>query len=287
MKVSISVTNYSWPGGVRGGLGEIAQVADEVGIDTLWIDDHLVQADPTAAPEHTEHLEAATTLGFLAARTERVRLGAAVSPVTFRPPAVLIKSVSTLDALSGGRAWLGVGAGYQEGEARDMGLPFPPVAERFEWLEDTVRLAHQMWSGDESPFDGKHFRLEHPVDSPLPARRPRIMIGGTGKRRTLRLVAQYADACNVFDIPDGGKTVRENLAVLAEHCAAVGRPYEEIEKTIGTRLNVGESAAEFAEHCAGLTELGLDHAVVIITGPWTPKAVRTVGAAALALVGTG
>jgi len=279
MRVSISVTNYSWPQGVQTGLGEVAKVADEVGIDTLWIDDHLVQADPYAPQGHTEHLEAISTLGFLAASTAQVRLGAMVSPVTFRPPAVLLKSISTIDALSGGRAWLGIGAGYQEEEARDMGLPLPPVAERFELLEDTLRLAHHMWSGAESPFDGKQIRLERPVDSPLPARRPRIVVGGTGKRKTLRLVAQYADACNVFDIPDGGNTVRENLAVLAEHCEAVGRPFDEIEKTIGTRLNPGETAAEFAARCEGLLELGVDHICVITQGFWTPEAVRIVGEA--------
>jgi alkanesulfonate monooxygenase SsuD/methylene tetrahydromethanopterin reductase-like flavin-dependent oxidoreductase (luciferase family) len=283
MKVSISITNYSWPGGVRSGLDQIAAIADDAGLDTLWIDDHLVQADPTATPEQTEHLEAIGTLGYLAARTERVRLGAAVSPVTFRPPAVLIKAVSTVDTLSGGRTWLGIGAGYQEDESRAMGLPFPPVATRFELLEDTLVLAHQMWAGDESPFEGRQIRLEHPVDSPLPARRPRILVGGTGKRRTLRLVAQYADACNVFDIPDGGKTVRENLAVLADHCADVGRPYDEIEKTIGTRLHPGQSSDELAKQCDSLAELGLDHAIVITSGPWTPEAVRIVGTAASAL----
>jgi F420-dependent oxidoreductase-like protein len=276
MKISISVTNYSWPGGPAKHLGRIAEVADETGIDTVWVADHLLQVDPFADPAHTEHLEALTTLGYLAARTERVRLGTMVAGVTFRPPAVLIKSVSTLDALSGGRAWLGVGTGHQDREARAMGLPFPPVAQRFEQLEETLQLAHRMWSGDESPFEGRHFQLDHPLDSPRPAVRPRILVGGMGERKTLRLVARYADACNLFDIPDGGKTVRHKLAVLAEHCAAAGRPFGEIEKTISTRLEPGETADEFARRCAAFADLGFDHVSVITHGPWTEEAVRTV-----------
>ncbi|MGW5361122.1 TIGR03560 family F420-dependent LLM class oxidoreductase [Actinopolymorpha pittospori] len=286
MRVSISVTNYSWPKGRVGigqRLGRIARVADEEGIDTVWVADHLMQADPFADPGHTEHLEACTTLGYLAASTERVRLGTMVAGVTFRPPAVLIKAISTLDALSGGRAWFGIGTGHHEGEARDMGLPFPSVSERFERLEETLRLAHQMWSGEESAFDGKHYQLAHPLDSPRPTNRPRILVGGTGERKTLRLVAQYADACNVFDIPDGGATVRHKLGVLAEHCARLGRPYDDIEKTIGTRLAPGESAEDFARRCAGFTDLGIDHVGVITHGPWTEDAVRTVGTAARAL----
>jgi len=290
MRVSISVTNYSWPGGaasIRTNLSRVARVADEAGVDTVWVADHLLQADPFADPAHTEHLEAVTTLGFLAARTERVRLGAMVSAVTFRLPAVLIKAISTLDVLSGGRAWFGIGAGHHAGEARDMGLPFGPVAERFERLEETLRLAHQMWSGDESAFEGRHYQLAHPVDSPHPVQRPRILVGGTGERKTLRLVARYADACNVFDIPDGGKTVRHKLSVLADHCAAIGRPYEEIETTISTRIEPGESADEFARRCVELANLGLDHVVVITRGPWTEDAVRTVGDAARAVAPIG
>lgn len=280
MKVSINVTNYSWPTGVGAGLTEVARVADESSLDTLWVDDHLLQADPFAPEGHTEHLEAISTLGFLAGRTERVRLGAMVSPVTFRPPAVLLKAVSSLQALTGGRAWLGVGSGHQEQEARAMGLPFPPVAERFEYLEDTLRLAHHLWSGDESPFTGSRIKLEHPMDSPLPSPRPRILVGGTGKRKTLRYVAQYADACNVFDIPDGGVAVRDNFAVLAEHCAEVGRPVDEIEKSISTRINPGDSADEFADQLVRLGELGADHVVVITVGPWTADSVETVARAA-------
>jgi F420-dependent oxidoreductase-like protein len=281
MRLSLSLTNYSWPSGPPGLAAELARIvraADEGGLDTVWVADHLIQADPTAVPD-SEMLEAYTTLGFFAAHTERVKLGTMVTGVTFRPPSLLIKTVTTLDVLSGGRAWLGVGAGYHEDEARAMDLPLPPVGERFERLEETLRLAQQMWTGDTTPFEGRHYRLERPVGNPPPLRRPPILIGGMGERKTLRLVAEHADACNLFDIPDEGKTIRHKLEVLARHCEAVGRPYDAIEKTVSTRLNPGESAEAFAERCARLAALGLDHAVVITAGPWTEDAVGTLAAA--------
>jgi len=274
MRISLSITNYSWTGDLHAELVRIAQAVDEGGLDTLWVADHLLQADPTSTPD-SEMLEAYTALGFLAGQTRRIRLGAMVTGVTFRPPAVLVKAVTTLDVLSRGRAWLGVGAGYHGDEAQAMELPLPPTAERFESLEDTLKLALQMWQGDSSPFQGRRHRLERPVGNPLPLTRPHppILIGGMGERKTLQLVARYGDACNLFDIPDGGKTIRHKLDVLRRHCEDAGRPYEEIEKTVSTRLNPGESADEFATRCATLQELGLDHAVVITAGPWTEEAV--------------
>jgi F420-dependent oxidoreductase-like protein len=279
MRVSIGVTDFSWPGGLTGELAGIAAAAEDAGLDTLWVADHLLQADPHSSPE-SAMLEAYTTLGFLAARTSRIGLGTMVSAVTFRPPALLVKAVTTLDVLSGGRARFGIGAGHHDGEARAMGLPFPPVGERFERMEETIRLALRMWAGDDSAFEGEHYHLERPIGIPRPVRRPRVLIGGAGERRTLRLVARYADACNVFDIPDGGRTVRHKLAVLARHCEEVGRPYGEIEKTISTRLSPGESAESFARRCAEFAAWGIDHAVVITAGPWSPAAVGTLGRAA-------
>jgi alkanesulfonate monooxygenase SsuD/methylene tetrahydromethanopterin reductase-like flavin-dependent oxidoreductase (luciferase family) len=182
---------------------------------------------------------------------------------------LLIKAVSTLDSLSGGRAWFGVGTGYDEREAAQMGLPLPAVAERYERLEDTLRLAHRMWADDDSPFAGTHVRAERPINRPVPARRPRILIGGSGEKRTLPLVARYADACNLPDIPDGGVTLRRKLDVLARECDAIGRPHDEIEKTVATLLPAGEPPDAFAERCAALGELGLDHATVITRRPWT------------------
>jgi len=265
MRVSIGVTNYSWPGGPNGlgsELDRLVRGADRAGVDTVWVVDHLLQADPTAPPEDTEMLEAYTALGFLAARTERVRLGTMVSGVTFRPPALLVKAVTTLDVLSGGRAWLGLGAGYHGEEAEAMGLPLPPVAERFQRLEETLRIAAQMWAGDDAPFEGRHYRLGRPAGSPLPIQRPRppVLIGGTGERKTLRLVAQYADACNLFDIPDGG-------------------PYGQIEKTLSTRLEAGETSDAFARRCEAAAALGIEHMVVLTSSPWTAEALSTLAAA--------
>jgi F420-dependent oxidoreductase-like protein len=283
MRLSLNITDYTWPGGPSGlgsELARTARAADEAGLDTVWVTDHLIQADPMSVPD-SEMLEAYTTLGFLAAHTRRVRLGTMVTGVTFRPASMLIKAVTTLDVLSGGRAWFGVGAGYEENEARAMDLPLPPVAERFERLEETLRLAFQMWAGDASPFEGRHYHLERPVSSPPPlqAPHPPILIGGMGERKTLRLVAAHADACNLFDVPDQGKTIRHKLDVLARHCDAAGRDYHEIEKTISTRLNPGESPGEFAERCAALGRLGIEHAVVITAGPWTEHAVERLAAA--------
>ena len=288
MRVSINVTNYSWPGGPQDlgpELVRLVRAADQTGLDTVWVADHLLQADPTAAPDDTEMLEAYTTLGFLAAHTQRVRLGTMVTGVTFRPPALLVKAVTSLDVLSGGRAWLGIGAGYQEDEAQAMGLPLPAVAERFQRLEETLQIAARMWAGDDAPFAGRHYRLQRPTGSPLPTQRPHppVLIGGAGERKTLRLVAQYADACNLFDIPDGGRTVRRKLEVLARHCDEVGRPYGAIEKTLSTRLEAGESAESFIGRGAAAATLGIQHLVVITSGPRTDQAMATLAAAIPAL----
>jgi F420-dependent oxidoreductase-like protein len=285
MRVSVNVTNYSWPGGsasLRTELAAVARDADDAGLDTLWVSDHLIQADPTSRPSDTEMLEAYTTLGYLAAVTQRIRLGTMVSAVTYRHLAVLVKAVTTLDVLSGGRAWFGVGAGYLEREAHEMGLVLPPIAERFDWLDDALRLATQMWAGDESAFAGHRAVLARPVNSPQSVRRPRppILVGGTGERRTLPLVAKYADACNLFDIPDGGATVSKKLAVLRDCCEDVGRPYDEIDKTLSTRLAHDDSPAAFAERCERVSRLGIDHVVVLTAGPWTPASVATLGEAA-------
>ena len=233
MRLSLSITNFTWPTGPAGlaqELQAIVEAADGGDIDTVWVNDHLLQAEPGTSRDEPM-LEAYTTLGFLASASRRVRLGTMVTGVTFRPVALLVKAVTTVDVLSGGRAWLGIGAGYQQDEARAMGLPLPPTAERFELLADTVLLARRMWSGDASLFQGRRTRLEEPIGSPLPLTRGPtdrpglpILIGGIGEKRTLRLVAEHADACNLFDIPDGGATVRHKLRVLAGHCAAVGRP---------------------------------------------------------------
>lgn len=283
MRLSLTITDYSWPEGparLPANVADIVTAADDAGLDTVWVPDHLLQGAPGTSPTDPM-LEAYTTLGYLAARSSRVRLGTAVTAVTFRPPALLIKAVTTLDVLSGGRAWLGVGAGYHEDEARAMGLPLPATRPRFEHLEDTLRLALQMWAGDDSPFAGVQHRLERPVNSPNSIRRPHppILIGGAGEQRTLRLVARYGDACNLFDIPDGGRTLTRKLAVLRGHCDDIGRSYDEIEKTVSTRLGPGETADQFVDRCAALAALGIDHAIVLTGGPWTAQSLATLAAA--------
>ena len=287
MKLSMSVTNFSWRDGpLARRLADVARIADEGGLHGVWVADHLLQADPYGArPGETEMLEAYTTLGYLAACTSRVRLGTLVTAVTFRPPALLVKAVTTLDVLSGGRALFGIGAGYEAAEAAAMGLPLPPIRERFERLEETLKIALAAWAGEQSPIVGEHYRLDAPVHSPAPIARPPILIGGTGERRTLPLVARYADACNVFDIPDGGATARHKLGVLERLCGEIGRPYDAIEKTISTRLEPGESAAAFVERCRAFAELGIDHVGVVTTGPWTDESVATLAAAAPRLAG--
>jgi alkanesulfonate monooxygenase SsuD/methylene tetrahydromethanopterin reductase-like flavin-dependent oxidoreductase (luciferase family) len=202
--------------------------------------------------------------------------------VTFRPAALLIKAVTTLDVLSGGRAWLGVGAGYHTAEAGAMGLPLPPAAERFEVLADTLALARQMWAGDSRAFRGRRITAGHPVSQPRAASvpRPRVLVGGAGERKTLRLVAEFGDACNLFDIPDGGQTLRRKLSVLEQHCAAIGRPFAEIDKTVSTRFDPAEPTADFVARCRSLAALGIDHVVCITIGPWTTESVARLAVAA-------
>ena len=286
MRISLSITDFSAGGAASLGadLVAVARAADNGGLHTLWVSDHLLQADPNAELDEPM-LEAYSTLGFLAAHTSRIRLGTMVTAATFRPPALLIKSATTLDVLSGGRAWLGLGAGYRQDEATAMGLDLPPVQARFERLEETLQLARQMSSGDQSAFAGRHYRLERPVNSPRALSQPHlpVLVGGMGERQTLRLVARYADACNLFDIPDGGETIRRKLDVLARHCEEAQRPYDAIDKTLSTRLAPGETADELIERCGRLSELGITHLVFITTGPWDQRSIETLATAAQAL----
>src|SRR5689334_4500208 len=225
MRIGLQIPDFTWPGGpaeLGGELATVARTADEAGFEFLAVMDHFFQI-PVIGPPEQDMLEAYTTLGFLAAHTSRTKLITVVTGVAYRHPGVLAKMISTLDVLSGGRAWLGIGAAWNEQEARGLGVPFPGLAERFERLEETLRICLHMWAGDESPFEGKHFRLEHPLNVPAPLTKPHppIMIGGGGERKTLRLVARYADACNLFDTPQ----LEHKLQVLREHCERVGRDY--------------------------------------------------------------
>jgi len=267
MKLSVSVTNYSWRDQLHDRLASLAGFLDDSAVDTLWVPDHLLQADPASSLDEPM-LEAYTTLGYLAAVTSRIRLGTMVTAATFRAPALLIKAVTTLDVLSTGRAWLGIGAGYDVDEARAMGLFLPGTAVRFARMTELLRLARYMWSGDETPFRGEYLDLDHPVGSPRPVTTPRppVLIGGTGERRTLRLVAEYGDACNLFDVPDGGAAIRRQIDVLERHCVDVGRKSDEIERTVTTALLDGESSDQLGARCQALGDLGAHHVVVIARG---------------------
>jgi F420-dependent oxidoreductase-like protein len=283
MKLSLTITSFpAQP--LAPFLTQIGRAADDAGLDTVWVADHLIQADPTHSLQDPI-LEAYTSLGFLAAQTSRVHLGTLVTAVTYRPAALLLKAVNTLDVLSDGRAWLGIGAGYHQGEADALGLPLPSTPERFARLEDTLRLALQMWDDNPAPYHGEVLHLEQPIGHPLPVSRPRprILIGGAGEQRTLPLVARYADACNLFDIPDGGVTVRRKLEVLRRNCEEIGRPWEAIDKSIATRLRPDEPAHELADRCRAFGDLGLTHVVFLHPDTWTPESVALVGEAAAQL----
>src|SRR4051794_23129126 len=282
MRISVSITNFSWPVASRALAGKVAAVAraaEDAGVHTVWVADHLFQADPASSPDEPM-LEAYTTLGYLAGQTRRVRLGTLVTAAAFRAPALLAKQVATLDVLSGGRAWLGLGAGDNEQEAAAMGVPLPPVVQRFEILAETIDIVRRMWADDQSPYQGRHHRLAGPIGRPLPIEPPRLLIGGTGERRTLRLVAEHADACNLFDLPDGGAAVRRQLDVLARHCSDAGRPFDDIERTITTALRPDESIDEFVHRAGELAGLGIEHVVVITRGtPWTDDKLATIAGA--------
>jgi F420-dependent oxidoreductase-like protein len=249
MKLGLQINDYTWAGGpprLGPTLTEIAQVADSYDFSMIGVADHMWQASYMGGPEYPE-LESYTTLGFLAAHTTRARLLAFVSGVHFRHPAVLIKAVTTLDVLSGGRAWLGIGAGWYEEETRGLGIPYPPLRERFDLVEETIQIGLRMWDGehgDERPLTTAHYHLERPLNSPQSLTRPHppILIAGDGEQRTLRLVARYADACSLRPSPD----IPKKLDILRRHCETEGRDYDAIEITCAFSFDIGESGEKTA-----------------------------------------
>ena len=286
MRLSVSLTNYSWRDvPLVDGLVRAAVTADEGCLDTVWVPDHLAQVDPTVPAEADDMLEAYSVLAYLASRTERVRLGALVTNVVLRPPALLANAVATLDTLSGGRAWLGIGAGYDTSETADLGVPTLPTGERFELLEETVRVVTQMFAGDATPITGAHVRLDRPFLRPRPVKGIPLLIGGTGERRTLRLVAEHADACNLFDLPDDGATVRHKLDVLARHCESVGRPRDEIQTTLSTRLAPAETTADLVARCERVAGWGVEHLIFVSSTPWAPADLDVLVSAAADVTG--
>ena len=280
LKLGLQIPDFTWPGGARAvgpTLARIVETADEVGFESIGVMDHLFQIGMVGPPER-EMLECYTTLAFIAGHTKRADLTAMVTGAPYRYPGMLAKMVTTLDVLSGGRAWLGIGAAWNEQEARGLGIPFPPLRERFEILEETLQICLQMWRGEEHTFRGKHFTLERPLNSPQALSRPhpKILIGGSGEQKTLRLVARYADACNLFPTPE----MPRKLEVLRRHCEAEGRDYNSILKTCMFRFDVGpdgSKAKEVVRQLRWLSSMGIEMAIGGVSGVHAITPLEVIG----------
>ena len=281
MKLGVHLVNFSLPGGPASlgpTLAATGRAAEEAAVDNLSFMDHYFQLEFFSGAAEPM-LEGYTALGFLAAHTSSVELQLLMTGVTYRHPGLLAKVVSTLDVLSGGRAALGIGAAWYEREHRGLGVPFPPVAERFERLEETLQICLQMWRGDESPYRGEHYQLDRLLNSPQALTRPHppIMIGGGGEKKTLRLVARYADACNLFPSPD----LARKLDVLRAHCEAEGRDYDEITKTCYFIFDVGEKGektGEMIDRLGQLAELGFEVAIGAVANVWQVTPLEVIAA---------
>jgi F420-dependent oxidoreductase-like protein len=273
MKIGLQIPNFTWPSypnQIGSKLAEIARTADEQGFASIWVMDHFFQIGSRdrsmgLGPAEDEMLEGYSALSYMAGFTKRATLGTMVTGVIYRYPGLLAKTVTTLDVLSNGRAYLGIGAAWNEREAHGLGVPFPPVKERFERLEEALQIVKQMWSDNNGPYNGKYYQLAETLCSPQPVTKPHppILIGGTGEKKTLRLVAQYADACNIF-ARMGNDTVRSKLDILKGHCEKFGRDYNEIEKTTLSSAHLAPSqmtAKDVIEECRSLAALGVQHCI--------------------------
>jgi alkanesulfonate monooxygenase len=259
MKLGLHVSDFTWPGGpahLGQDLSAVASKAEEVGFDRLSVMDHVWQIFSIGPPEH-EMLEAYTALGFIAAKTSRIRLLTLVTGVVYRQPGLLAKAVTTLDVLSRGRAMLGIGAAWNGEEAAGLGLDFPPTAERFERLEEALQICLQIWSDDEGPHEGAHYKLGRTLNSPQVINKPHppILIGGSGEKKTLRLVARYAQACNLF--PGSNDDLQHKLDVLKQHCENEGRDYDEIEKTVVYNFDVTDGVGAILDDLQRFAKLGI------------------------------
>jgi F420-dependent oxidoreductase-like protein len=282
MELGLHIADFTWNGGtpVLGRtLAKHAKDAEAAGITRITVMDHFWQITGVGPEEH-EMLEAYTALGFLAAHTSTVRLHTLVTGVIYREPALLAKQITTLDVLSEGRAGLGIGAAWNADESAGLGFAFPPVAERFERLEEAIRICLQMWSDSEEPFDGKHFHLGRTLNSPQNIQQPRpyLMIGGGGEKKTLRLVAQYADACNIMFTPEAAR----KLDVLRRHCADVGRDYDTIEKTTMMVLDPSKSKDDFVREASAARDTGFTAAYVFAKDLTDPPEIIDLLAGAVA-----
>ena len=275
MQVGIHFMNFTLPGGpagLRAAVGDTAVAAEEAGCTVFTAMDHWFQMEHFA-DAHDPMLEGYSVLNFVAAKTEKLRLGLLVTGVTYRHPGLLAKTVTSLDVLSGGRAFLGIGAAWYEREHRALGVDYPPVAERFERLEETIQICEQMWSDDEGPYNGKYYQLAETICVPRPLQSPRppILIGGGGEKKTLRLVAQYGDACNLF-VTSPEETKRK-LDILRGHCDAVGRDYDSIAKTIIGRVDPAGDVTEFLSTMEQYAALGV---TLVEVAPSMPDPARFV-----------
>ncbi|MEU6700962.1 LLM class F420-dependent oxidoreductase [Pseudonocardia sp. NPDC046786] len=284
MELGLHIADFTWNGGAAAlgpALARHARDAEAAGISRITVMDHFWQLGGNVGlgPFENDMLEAYTTLGFLAAATERVRLHTLVTGVTYREPALVAKQVSTLDVLSGGRAGLGVGAAWAADESAGLGFGFPPTRERFERLEEAIRICLQMWSDSDDPFTGEHYRLGRTLNVPQTLQRPHpyLLIGGSGEKRTLRLVAQYADACNIAATPESAR----KLDVLRAHCDAVGRDYADIEKTAMIGIDPDTTADDVVRAASAQRDLGFSTVYVFARRiPEPGRIVDVVGAAA-------
>jgi len=280
VQIGVQIPDYTFPNGparLGADLAAVGRAADEAGFGFIAVMDHFFQI-PVIGPPDREMLEAYSTLAYLAGVTSRAKLLTLVTGTVYRHPGILAKIVTTLDVLSGGRAWLGIGAAWNEEESRGLGIPFPPVAERFERLEETLQICLQMWRGDQTPYQGKHYQLERPLNSPqvLSKPHPPIMIGGGGERKTLRFVARYAQACNLFPGPD----LARKLDVLRAHCDAEGRDYDEITKTcyfIFDPGDKGEKTAEMVDQLGNLAQMGFHAAIGAVANVWDITPLEIIG----------
>jgi alkanesulfonate monooxygenase len=284
MELGLHIADYTWNGGpaqLGPRLARHAKNAEDAGITRITVMDHFWQIGPVGPVEH-EMLEAYTTLGFLAAHTQRARLHTLVTGVVYREPGLLAKQISTLDVLSGGRAGLGIGAAWNGEESKGLGLPFPPTAERFERLEETIQICRQMWSDSEEPYNGTHYQLSRTLNSPQNLQRPHpyLMVGGGGEKKTLRLVAQYADACNISGSSGAAEAARK-LEVLKGHCETAGRDYEDIEKTTMVTIDPSTTADDFVAAVTPLREAGFTVAYVFAKDITEPEKITDLLGSAL------
>jgi F420-dependent oxidoreductase-like protein len=282
MKIGLQIPSFTWPGGAEAigpTLGRIAETGDSIGLDSLWVMDHFYQIRGVGKPEEPM-LEGWEALAFMAAHSHKATLGLMVGGVHYRQAGLWAKAATTLDVLSGGRAIFGIGAAWNEEESHGLGFPMPPLGIRFEMLEETLKLCLEMWqgeSGSENTFDGRYYQAARLLNSPQSIERPHppILIGGGGEQKTLRLVAKYADACNIFGGPE---QLTHKFGVLRERCAEVGRPIEEIERTNLQTVDLGkESPDQVIDRYGTLAEVGVQHVIFNLVGVYDPRLLETIG----------